>query len=516
MTDHTRRSVIAGSLALGAVSAPALAKPNSSGLLLSTRLGRVQGVSEDGVRVFKGIRYATAERFRAPRMVQPWKGIYDATKFGAAAMQNPANGAGLLPTTPMSEDCLFLNIWAPTTPGPHPVMVWLHPSGNVGGSGALEAYNSHAFARDGVVGVTINWRLGSFGFLELGHVLPEYAGSGNNGLRDAIMALRWVQANIADYGGDPTRVTLGGGLGGSRNVMALLASPESEGLFHRAMAISTGAHLCHTPEAARTMANLTIDASGGDPRTLLTMPAADVIKAQGISWSLFQNAAPFRSMVDGKLLPKLPADMFRTGAGRQIPLLFGTVHDEAPSITPDAAWKKPFPIAAEDLQLPDVATINDIDLRYQRVFPNMKPLDRRFRLVNGNHYWISCLRAAEARAANKAETYMYRFDRVLTEGKYTGYTISGMDMPYQFETLGRGEVVPTEGAKFTPADFALSRTIHTSFVNFIKGGPPSAPGLPAWPTYDLPRRATMILNHQSKVEDDPLKEERMLWSDFLT
>jgi para-nitrobenzyl esterase len=110
---------------------------------------------------------------------------------------------------------------------------------------------------------------------------------------------------------------------------------------------------------------------------------------------------------------------------------------------------------------------------------------------------------------------MYRFDRVLTEGKYAGYTISGMDMPYQFETLGRGEVVPTEG-KNKSEDFALSRMIHTSFVNFIKGGAPSAAGLPAWPTYDLPRRATMILNYQSKIENDPLKEERVLWNDYLT
>ncbi len=145
----------------------------------------------------------------------------------------------------------------------------------------------------------------------------------------------------------------------------------------------------------------------------------------------------------------------------------------------------------------------------------MKPLDRRFRLIMGDQYWISCLRLAEARAALGAETHMYRFDRVLTEGKYAGYTISGMDIPYQFETLGRGEVVTTE-AKNIPEDYPLSRTIHAAFVNFIKGGPPSAPGLPPWPSYDLKRRATMIFNYQSRIEDDPLKEERVLWSDALT
>ncbi|MEJ0023426.1 MAG: carboxylesterase family protein [Alphaproteobacteria bacterium] len=514
MTDQTRRAVIAGGLALSAVAAPpALAKSNTTGLLLSTSLGRVQGVKEDGVRVFKGIRYATAERYRAPQPVKPWKGVYSATKFGPRAMQEPVQHEPS-DAMPMSEDCLFLNVWAPTTRGPHPVMVWLHPGGNNVGSGALEPYNCHAYARDGVVGVTINWRLGSFGFMELGHALPEYAGSGNNALRDIITALRWVKDNIADYGGDPDRVTLAGGLGGSRNVMALLASPESEGLFHRAIAMSTGP-LGHTPESARTIANLMIDLCGGDAKALLTMPVADLVRVQPRAWNLFINSAPWRPIVDGKLLPQSPADMFRAGAGRQIPLLFGSCRDESPSITVDEAWKKPFPIGAEEMYLLDMATINDIDLRYQRALPNITPLDRRFKLVMGDHYWIPCLRAAEARATHNAETYMYRFDRVLTEGKYAGYTISGMDMVYQFETVGRGEVVPTEGAKNKPADFVLARTIHNAFVTFIKGGPPSAAGLPAWPTYDLPRRATMLLNYQSRIEDDPLKEERVLWHDVL-
>ncbi len=200
----------------------------------------------------------------------------------------------------------------------------------------------------GVVAVTLNWRLASFGFLELGHVLPAYAGSGNNALRDILLALRWVKANIADYGGDPSRVTFAGGLAGSRNVMALLSSPESRGLFHRAIAISTGAHTYHTPETARTMADLVIDVAGGDPKTLLTMPAADLVKAQAMATSLSGNAASWRSTVDGKLLPHAPMDMFKAGAGRDIPLLFGTVRDEAPSLVADEAWKTPFPISSRN------------------------------------------------------------------------------------------------------------------------------------------------------------------------
>ena len=513
MTDLARRSMLAGGIALGATASwgPAVARLDSDGLRVSTRLGPIQGVMEDGVRVFKGVRYAQSERFRASWPVKPWSGVYNATRFGATAVQETRD---TMRPGPMSEDCLFLNVWAPKTPGPHPVMVWLHGGGNRGGAGDQDAYNCYAFARDGVVGVTLNWRLASFGFVEMGHVLPQYAGSGNNALRDIILALRWVQANIADFGGDPSRVTLAGCLAGSRNVMALLSSPESKGLFHRAIAISTGAHTYHTPQSARTIANLVIDVAGGDPKTLTTMPAPDLVKAQALATSLSGNAASWRSTVDGELLPQAPIEMFKAGTGRDIPLLFGTVRDEATSLVADEAWKKPFPLSSKELQLFDLATLNDLDLRYQRALPDMKPLARRFRLIMGAQYWISCLRLAAARAALGAETYMYRFDRALTEGKYAGYTVSGMDVPYQFETLGRGEVVTT-GAKNAPQDYPFSRTIHTAFVNFIKGGTPSAPGLPAWPSYALATRAPMILDYRSRIEHDPLKEERVLWSDVL-
>ncbi|HTI67071.1 MAG TPA: carboxylesterase family protein [Caulobacteraceae bacterium] len=508
----SRRDVLAGAAA-AAVSGSAAAQ-DGGGLEVAVRQGRLHGAMEDGVRVFKGVPFARPPvgplRFRPPQPAPPWGGVREAVQFSAPPLQG---GGGLPGAAAPSEDCLYLNVWAPTTPGPHPVLVFCYGGGNNGGAGSQPVYSGARFARDGVVAVTINYRVGALGWVELGPHLPGYAGSGNNALRDIVASLAWVRDNIAAFGGDPRQVTLGGVLAGSKNVMVLLATPSAAGLFHRAVTMSTSAHTTHTPEEADKVARLFVDGHTGKAADLLTATSAEILAAQRKVLAAYDHNSAFRSIVDGRLMPRRIMDAFRAGASRTVPLLIGTTRDESASTLPRGAADKPFPINQMELNSLDLSQTMDLDLRYQRAFPAMSALDRRRRLVHAEEYWISCIRVGEARARLGAATYMYRSDRVLKTGLYAGYAPSGSDIPLAFDTLDKGEVVGT-GATVTAEDQALATTAHAAWVNFVRSGTPSAPGLPAWPRYEPGRRQTMILGYRPAVESDPLRAERVLWDDY--
>ena len=506
----SRRSLLAGAAGLAAAG-PALAQAGA-GLEVLVRQGRLRGVAEDGVRVFKGVPYAEPPvgplRFRPPRPAKAWSGVRPADRFGPGPLQGFAQPGKPKP----GEDCLYANVWAPAAPGPHPVLVFCYGGGNNGGQSDLPVYSGARFARDGVVAVTFNYRVGALGWAELGPHLPGYAGSGANALRDIIACLTWVRDNIAAFGGDPRQVTLGGVLAGSKNVMALLAAPSAKGLFHRAITMSTSAHTTHTPEEADKVARLYIDGHTGKAEDLLTATPEQLLAAQRKVLTGYDHNSPFRSIIDGELMPRPIMDAFRGGAARDVPLLIGTTRDESASTLPRTAAEKPFPIGQRELNSMDLSQLNDMDLRYARAFPALSPLERRRKLVHAEEYWISCIRVGEARARLGAPTYMYRSDRVLTSGRYVGYAPSGSDVPLTFDTLDLGEVVPTE-AQVTDDDRRLATAVHAAWVNFAKTGRPSSPGLPAWPVYEPQRRETMILGYQPRVDSDPLSDERVLWAD---
>jgi para-nitrobenzyl esterase len=511
----SRRSVLVGAAGAGLTSQAFAQAP--APLEVQVRQGRLRGVLEEGVRVFKGVPYAEPPtgplRFRPPRPPKPWSGVRDAARFGPMPLQF-GGGSGIPGSAPPGEDCLYLNVWAPATPGPHPVLVFCYGGGNNGGAGSTPVYSGARFARDGVVAVTINYRVGALGWVELGPHLPGYAGSGNNALRDIMASLVWVRDNIAAFGGDPRQVTLGGVLAGSKNVMALLATPSAAGLFHRAITMSTSAHTTHTPEEAEKVARLFIDGHTGDPQDLLTATPEQILAAQRKVLRGYNHNSAFRSIIDGELLPRPIMDAFRAGASRRVPLLIGTTRDESASTLPRDAAEKPFPIDQMELNSLDLSEVNDVDLRYQRAFPALSPLERRRKLVHAEEYWISCIRVGEARARLGAATYMYRTDRVLASGRYAGYAPSGSDVPLAFDTLDKGEVVAT-GATVTDDDRRLAGVTHAAWTAFIKSGTPSAPGLAAWPRYEPTERRTMILGYEPRVEADPLRAERLLWSDYF-
>ena len=217
-----------GRVATRSLGALASGMPVSESAVVKTRSGDLRGETVDGVRVFRGIPFAQPPvgelRFRPPVEVKPWTGVRPAIRFAPEAMQPAEVGIA------RSEDCLYLNVWAPEGKGPFPVFVWIHGGGFTGGRATAPIFDGAGFARDGVVLVTVAYRLGVFGFMDLGPVLGgAYAGSGNNAMRDLVAALRWVQGNIAAFGGDPGRVTVGGESAGAKATAALMAIPEAQG-----------------------------------------------------------------------------------------------------------------------------------------------------------------------------------------------------------------------------------------------------------------------------------------------
>jgi para-nitrobenzyl esterase len=297
--------------------------------------------------------------------------------------------------------------------------------------------------------------------------------------------------------------------------MSVLAAPSAAGLVHRAIAMSTSAHTTHTPAEAEKVARLFVDGHTGRARDLLTATPDEILKAQRKVLQGYNRNSAFRTVVDGKLMPRPLMDAYRAGASRTVPLLIGTTRDESASTLPRTAAETPFPINQRELNSLDLSQVNDVDLRYQRAFPQMSPLDRRRKLVHAEEYWISCIRVAEARAKLGAATYFYRSDRVLKDGLYAGYAPSGSDIPLVFDTLDKGEVVATR-ATVTAEDKALAGIAHAAWVNFVKTGRPAAAGLPAWPSYEPGKRATMILGYQPRLENDPLADERGLWNDYFS
>jgi para-nitrobenzyl esterase len=308
--------------------------------IVATTTGKVQGIEKAGVLQFRGIPFARADRFRPPEAPEPWDGVKVCDTFAPVAPQ----GASALPdvlgtmTDPYDESsCLALNIFTPAADdGLRPVMVWIHGGAFMIGAGSTPWYNGSFLARRGdVVVVTINYRLGPFGYLHLAEVLPDeaVAGSGNNGSRDQVAALRWVRNNIAAFGGDPERVTIFGESAGGMSVCTLLATPGAEGLFHHAIAQSGAAsHLLTTDEASERTSRF-LEQMGLTPSAaerLLTAPPQELLDAQArlVIEGRGDLQMPFSPVIDGVVIPRAPLAAVADGGATGIPVLAGTTADE--------------------------------------------------------------------------------------------------------------------------------------------------------------------------------------------
>ena len=323
---------------------------------VETTEGRIQGVSQGGINVFRGIPYARPPveglRFRRPQRHTAWSESRDATRFGPAAPQNadPLDHLwGGFPVAP-HEDCLTLNVWTPgLDDSRRPVMVWLHGGAFVIGSGSEYWFEGTRLARRGdVVVVTINYRLGVFGFLDLSETEgKEYEESGNCGLLDQVAALEWVRENIERFGGDPQNVTIFGESAGAVSVSCLMAMPKARGLFHRAIAQSGGPNLVRSRDVSHAVARAFLKSLGiRDVDRLRSVPMRTLLKAQArfLKTNEFGGDAVFGPVVDGDTLPERPLHAIRSGSARNVALLAGATRDEArlwSLYAPILRWTRP-------------------------------------------------------------------------------------------------------------------------------------------------------------------------------
>lgn len=492
MVGPTRRTLLA-LLAAPFVTRAAAAE---AGLEVPTRAGIVGGSREQGVRVFRGIPYATPPlgklRFRAPEPVPAWSGVRPARSFAAAPIQPPLPH---LPGLPTSEDCLYLNVWAPAEGEGHPVFVWLHGGGNTGGTTRDPMLDGAAFARDGVVCVTVGYRLGAFGFLDLGAVLGDsYAGSGCNGLRDQAAALAWVRDNIAAFGGDPARVTLAGQSAGAKDVCALLAAPPAAGLFQRAIIESGSGQTVFTAEEGAKVARLFAAAAGGSP---LDLPAERLLAAEMALLAAPPIDFPFRPVIDKAFLPRRPVDAVGAGSAAGVTLLLGSAADESVLFVPDptAAAGPVTQAALSNMPERDFAAM---EAPYARLLPSLSPAERHWRMLTAEEYWIPTLRMAEAQVWAGGAAWMYRYDMPAKAGQFAGHAVHASELPSVWNRPR-----------------APLPVMHAAWVRFTAGDPPGARGLPAWPRFDTTERHTMIFDATPHVVKDPRGDERQLWAGRL-
>lgn len=471
-----------------------------------TPSGALRGEQMGAVRVFRGVPYAEpavgGERFRAPQPVEPWKGLREATQFAAAATQPGVSFAN-------SEDCLYLNIWAPAAPGSYPVYVWIHGGGFTAGRAHDPMFDGALLASEGIVCVTVAYRLGVLGFLDVEPLLGAgYESTANNGLRDLICALGWLHANIAAVGGDPQRITIGGQSAGAKLTDLLMATPAAAGLFRQMISESGGADRYQSREESARVAegfDALWKSMGFATRDLPTAPAGQLMTVQARFLHDWPKHFPLRAALDGKLLPRTPVATIAAGNTRGKRLLIGTCRDES------AAFVGPHPqndATAADLGNLPVEDFLAVYRRYKDVYPEMTDEQRRIRALTAEEYWVPSMRVAEAHLAGGGTAFAYRVDFAETTGNFQHLAPHSQEVKLVWDR-------PNAHAGNAADEARLAQEMHAAWVAFLKGEAPATKGLPAWPEFTLRERATLLFDSECRVEERPAARELALWEKVL-
>jgi para-nitrobenzyl esterase len=447
--------------------------------------GRIEGVSQDGVTAYKGVPYAQAPvgalRWTPPKRVKAWSGVRKADALAPACPQTPLPPPALVMSGgdpgPQSEDCLYLNIWAPTAQPakPAPVMVWLHGGGLRVGSGGVAWYDGAPFARDGVVAVNVNYRLGPLGWFAHPGLTKAAKGApvGNYGLMDQIAALKWVKRNIARFGGDPRNVTIFGESAGGASVLMLMSSPRAQGLFAKAI-VESGGNGRATPLAEAEAAGAKLLGGDLDAKALRALPLDKINTLAGAEAS--------GAIIDGQLLTEAPAKTIAQGGGARVPLIIGSNSGED-SLMAFAKDAVPNTLkAVPDDRLAAVKTAyageaaDDASLAHA-LFTDL-------RMGAPAHAF------AAAHAAS-APTWFYHFAYVPDGVKaLLPKAVHGMELFFVFESLSKSPIK----APISDADKTMADTVHACWVAFAKTSQPDC-GL-AWPTYDRATDAALVFDRQ--------------------
>ena len=501
----SRRAVVAGGLTLAA--APLYATAPLPPVRVRAPAGEFHGAQQGRVASYKGIRYGTAERFRAPRPVPRATTPVSADAFGPSCPQR----SDIAPT---SEDCLFLNVWttAPEQPAARlPVMVYIHGGAYSNGSAAEPLHDGHPLAARGdVVVVTVNHRLNALGYLYLARLDPRFPDSGNNGQLDLILALKWVRDNIASFGGDPTRVTVFGQSGGGAKIATLMGMEAAKGLFHRAATMSGQQVTASGPlnATARTrafLAKLGVKESHLSP--LLTMPVERIIEGLSATDPILGGGVYMGPVLDMRWLTRHPFWPDANPLGNTIPLILGNTRQETGAfIDPDGAkmrgltWDNLPERMTSDLRvdLPPEWIVAE----YRKHFPDWSPMQVFYDATTAGRSWPGQVIEAETRARAGVPAWVYQCDFASRTDPRRG-AFHTVDIPLVLGTLDAPGSQTGTGADAR----AASKAMQDRFVAFAKTGVPD----PRWPRYDLKTRATMVFDTVSRVEHDPRRWQRELF-----
>ena len=479
--------------------------------------GLISGTTADGVTSYKGIPFAAPPvgelRWKTPQPVVAWEGVRACNDFGPECPQAPYPQASLYYSPPQkqSEDCLYLNVWTGAKAGEkRPVMVWIHGGALTRGTGATPTYNGAAFAKKGVVLVTINYRLGPLGYLahsELTAESPNHA-SGNYGSLDQIAALKWVQKNIAAFGGDPGRVTIFGESAGSWSVNVLVASPLAKGLFHRAIGESGGQFGPMTylkedrdkmPSAEKIGAAFAKAAGADSIKALRAVPAEKIVE-------LFNNDAEgrkFRSQpnVDGWVLPDEIRNIFARGKQNDVPVIVGSNANEMTSLMTPLALPK----TIEDYRKRVESQYGDAAKEFDAVYPVKTEAEiaaAYLGILRDVTFTLPMRTWARQTATGRSKAYLYFFSHAPPNpnSKYLGAYHAG-EIAYVFNNLNR------QNAMMTQDDAKLSEMMMSYWVNFATTGDPNGKGLLKWTPYDRNTEAYIDFGDTVQMRNHLLKDQ---------
>ena len=513
---------------------PASGAAPASALVRETTHGRVRGVHERGVLAWRGIPFAApptgARRFRAPQPAAPWRGVRDATRFGSAAPQDRGQFVGVDATTPTDEDCLTLNVVAPEGSGPGsrlPVLVYVHGGAYSVGSSREHPRQGETMVREGgIVYVSLNYRLGGFGYLDFTHwSTPERPMESNLGLRDQVAALEWVRDEVASFGGDPDAVTLSGESSGGNAVTTLMTVPAARGLFHRAIAQSSPTNAIYPPDVTQRWAAEFLELLSHELRDddlestsvedaaqmLREAPVASVVRATAALQLRTPDEQPgtisLSPVIDGDFLPERPLDAFKAGRAHPVPLVIGTNDREGSVFTGRRdilATTKP------RIRAIFAKTEKKSRKAIKKQYPGLP--ERRAALDFGGDYafWFPTVKVAERHAVHQP-VYFYRFDAAPRMLRVAGVdAFHGLELMALHDRMGSafGWAMSALGGR--RAFLRTAARMRARWLEFVRTGE-----VQGWPAYDPFRRRTLIIDTRDRVEHDPRGERRRAWQAFV-
>ncbi|MFX1536908.1 MAG: carboxylesterase/lipase family protein [Promethearchaeota archaeon] len=493
-------------------------------LIINTKLGRIKGLQKEAYQEFLGIRYAKAPigelRFQQPQQLEPWEEIYDATKYGSIAPQLWEDNPPI--KLEESEDCLFLNIYTPQADdNKRPVMFYIHGGAFAIGSGSRpRLYGGNLVKHGNVVVVTIQYRLGALGFLYMDNVSP------NLGLQDQVCALKWVRDNIDAFGGDPNNITVFGQSAGAQSVLYLLLMPQAKGLFHKAIAqsgsipLDFGISRNYVNSTPKLLSKLKIQP--GNLRALKDLPLEQLMNAQKKIQKGILSEMTFYPVMDGKVVPKNVPGVLKTGFAKDIPLIIGNTADELPlfGYYLKSSWRlKRFLVkilfnrrfqrlGLKKSAIKEILNAYRKNLEKTGVVPN-KEYDI---FITDLMFRIPAIKFAEAHSSSNSNTYFYIFTYPAPR---IGSAVHVLDLFFVFNTLKTIDIAEDMQLSGSKEEEHLSKTIMDTWASFAQTGNPNHSGLPEWPTYNIQKRSTMILDVSSKVVEAPMDEERKIWEEIV-